>query len=132
MNIIAELEHRGFKQGLFWTYCRDEFFITDADGSDLPPPLVYVIVNRNGESIRIGRSLKQTIKTREGSTAKGLNGLSTEGQNNKPVILGLRKEIRGHCPLTTYVKCIDTEIEAIEAEKLLFDEFRGKLDKRRG
>lgn len=132
MNIISELESRGFKRGLFWTYSRSEYFITDADGSDLPPPLVYVIVDRNGESVRTGRSLKQTIRKREGSTEKGLNALSTEGQNNKSVILGLRKEIQAHCPLTSYVKCSDTEDAAIEAEKLLFDEFRGKLDKRRG
>ena len=132
MNIIPELESRGFKRGLFWTYCGGEYFITNADGHDLPPPLVYVIVDRNGESVRIGRSLKQTIEKREGATAKGLNGLSTEGQNNKSVILGLRKEIQAQCPLTSYVKCIGSEIKAIEAEKLLFDEFRGRLDKRRG
>ncbi len=132
MNIISELENQGFEQGLFWTYCRGEYFITDANGSDLPPPLIYVIVDRNGESVRVGRSLKQTVKKREGATAKGLNGLSTEGQNNKSVILGLRREMQAHCPLTSYVKCYETEEEAKEEEKLLFDNFRGRIDKRRG
>lgn len=132
MNIISELEKRGFKRGLYWTYCKGEFSITDAEASNDPPPLVYVVVDRNGESIRVGRSLKQTVKTREGATAKGLNGQSTEGQNNKSVILGLRREIMTQCPLTSYVKCCSTEEEAIEAEKQLFDDFRGRLDKKRG
>lgn len=132
MNIIAELEKQGFKRGLYWTYCRGEFFITDADASDSPPPLIYVIVDRNGESVRIGRSLKQPIRKPEGATAKGLNGKSTDGQNNKSVILGLRKEMKENCPLTSYVKCLETKEEAKKAEKRLFDDFRGRLDKRRG
>jgi hypothetical protein len=132
MNIISELEKRGFERGLYWTHCHGEFSITVANASDYPPPLVYVIVDRNGESVRVGRSLTQTVRKREGSTAKGLNGQSTEGQNNKSVILGLRREIRAQCPLTSYVKCCATEEEAIEAEKQLFDAFRGRLDKKRG
>lgn len=132
MNIVPELEKLGFKCGLYWTWDGERYHIDVDEAGEFPPPLVYVIVDAKGASIRVGRSLKQIIRKREGSTAKGMNRESTEGQNNKSVIKGLRVEVRENGPLRSYVKSIETEDAARQAELGLFDLFRGRLDMRRG
>lgn len=132
MNVIGKFQELGFTEGLTWIFSNGEFVISEAGGSNLPPPLVYVVADRNGTIVRSGRALKQTLRQREGSTAKGLNGRSTYGQNNKPVIIGLREEVKSNGPLTSFVKPLADEASAREYEIYLHDHFPGRLDKRRG
>ena len=132
MTIVDRLLELGFRPGLRMEYSDGRYSISAQEGGDLQPPLVYVLVDGIGEPVRTGRSLKRTIRQREGATAAGLNRLSTERQNNKPVICGLRAEIQQSGPLTSYIKRCASEEAAKREELDLFDRFRGRLDRRRG
>lgn len=132
MTIVNELLELGFRPGLRMKYSDGRYAISAEEGFDQPPPLVYVLVDKSGESVRTGRSLKQTIRQREGATEAGLNGLSTYKQNNKPVIRGLRSEILQNGPLVSYIKRCTSEEAAKREELATCDRFRGRLDKRRG
>jgi len=132
MTIVNELLELGFRPGLRMKYSDGRYAISPEEGFDQPPPLVYVLVDRIGKSVRTGRSLKQTIRQREGATAAGLNRLSTDGQNNKRVIRELRSEILQNGPLVSYIKRCTSEDAAKREEKAIYDRFRGRLDKRRG
>jgi len=132
MTIVNELLELGFRPGLRMEYSNGRYAISAEEGFNQPPPLVYVLVDRNGGSVRTGRSLKRTIRQQEGGTEAGLNGLSTDGQNNKPVIRGLRPEIRQNGPLVSYIKRCTSEEAARCEKRALYDRFRGRLDKRRG
>lgn len=132
MNIVPRLEELGFTCGLLWTWDGQRYAIHPEEASEFPAPLVYVIVDAQGRSVRTGRSLRNTIREREGSTSKGMNGESTAGQNTKSVIIGLRVEVKENGPLRSYVRCCETEDGARQAELHLYDLFRGRLDKRRG
>ncbi len=134
MSIVEDLRALGFGRGLTYLHNGQRFDITHEEAAQVPPPLVYVIVDRNGESVKTGRSLAQNIIQRRGSEAavKGLNGMSTDGQNNKPVTVKLRREILLSGPLVVYVRHCQTRDEAKEEEKALYDRFPGRIDVRRG
>ena len=132
MSIVPKLRSVGFRPGLRMNYLDGKYVFTREEASDVPPPLVYAVVDRNGESVRTGRSLKQTIWQREKPTPRGLNFQSTEGQNNKAVIRCLRVEIKENGPLTSYVRRSADEETAKEEEKELYDHVKGRCDRRRG
>ena len=132
-DLVDTLKKRGFKLGLRMEQNGPtKFRVVPENACDLPGPLVYVVVDRNGESVRTGRALAQSICQREGSTEKGLNGLSTVGQNNKTVIKNLRRAIKETGPLYSYVKQYADRDSAKKAEIEMFDLFRGRYDNRRG
>ena len=134
MPIIEELRGLGFCPGLTYVHKGGRFDVRHGEASQVPSPLVYVIVDRHGESVKVGRSLRQNIIQRRGSVTamNGLNGVSTVGQNSKPVVVNLRREILQSGPLVVYVRHCKTVDEARDQEKALFDRFRGRIDKRRG
>ena len=132
MNIPDELQALGFTPAVVFTSERGRYATSDDVAANLTPPLVYVIVDRNGDAVKTGRSLKQSPRQRFGNTAKGMNRESTKGQNEKPVVADLRLEVDASGPLITWAKGERDEESAKAAELVLFDKFRGRIDRKRG
>lgn len=132
MGIIEELRRVGFCPEQTITYAAGLFVVIPGEAAKTPPPLVYVIVDRNGESVKTGRSKCQNISQRHGSLAAGMNGTTTIGQNTKQVVLNLKKETIAAGSLVVYVKHCETCEDACRQELDLFDRYRGRIDRRRG
>lgn len=128
----SDLKRLGFRPALTWTVDGGRFDVTPTEAADLPPPLVYVFLDRNGHPVKTGRSLAQSIRQRFGSTSKGMNRESTRGQNLKRVVRDLAVECTANGPLTTWARPEPNRASAIETEKWLFDNLRGRIDRRRG